>query len=114
MKCARNGGATAPAVDGRIIDFEFALAAEAADHVDFSAHLRHRDFGAGRGHWGADGPTAGALGKRRSSEQCTGGQQHGSEGLESGLADDHYEPMLRKVVPGGRAALKKHLHSFAL
>src|SRR6266480_2460725 len=33
MKCARNGGATAPAAGGRIIDFEFALAAATAISV---------------------------------------------------------------------------------
>jgi len=63
MQRARNGGATVPAIDGRVVDFEFALTAETIDHVDFPAHLGRRDLGAGGRHRGAGGPTAGALGK---------------------------------------------------
>src|SRR5437870_11307385 len=83
MQRTRNGGAAAPAIGRRIVDFEFALAAEAADNVDFPAHLGHRHLGAGGGHWGADDPTANALGEGRSSEQGTAGQQH--------AADERYE-----------------------
>src|SRR5215510_2404914 len=79
MQRARNGGAAAPAVGRRIVDFEFALAAEAADNVDFPAHLGHRHLGAGGGHWGADGPTADALGEGRGSKQGTAGQQPAAE-----------------------------------
>jgi hypothetical protein len=75
MQCARNGGVAAPAVGRRIVDFEFALAAEAANNVDFPAHLGHRHLGSGGGHWGADGPTASALSEGRGSEQGTAGQQ---------------------------------------
>ena len=74
MQRARNGGAAAPAVPGRIVHFEFALAAEPADNVDFLAHLGHRHLGAGGGHWGADGPTASALGESRGNEQGTAGR----------------------------------------
>src|SRR4029453_13137967 len=74
-----NGSAAAPAIGRRIVDFEFALAAEAADNVDFPAHLGHRHLGAGGGHWGADDPTADALGEGRGSEQGTAGQQHAAE-----------------------------------
>src|SRR5262245_38627345 len=35
MQRTRNGSAAAPAIGRRIVDFEFALAAEAADNVDF-------------------------------------------------------------------------------
>ena len=35
MQRERNGGATVPAIDGRVVDFEFALTAETTDHVDF-------------------------------------------------------------------------------
>src|SRR5438876_9694199 len=83
MQRARNGGATAPAVGRRIVDFKFALAAEAADNVDLPPHLGHRHLGAGGGHWGADDPTADALGEGRGSEQGTAGQQH--------AADERYE-----------------------
>src|SRR5437899_10972213 len=83
MQRTRNGGAAAPAIGRRIVDFEFALAAEAADNVDFPAHLGHRHLGAGGGHWGADDPTADALGEGRGSEQGTAGQQH--------AADERYE-----------------------
>src|SRR6266508_3936909 len=79
MQRTRNGGATAPAIRRRIVDFEFALAAEAADNVDFPAHLGHRHLGAGGGHWGADDPAADALGEGRGSEQGTAGQQHAAE-----------------------------------
>src|SRR5262245_1458743 len=79
MQRARNGNATAPAVGGRIVDFKFALAAEAADNVDFPAHLGHRHLGAGGGHWGADDPTADALGEGRGSEWGTAGQQPAAE-----------------------------------
>jgi hypothetical protein len=41
-----------------VVDFEFALAAEAADNIDFPAHLGHRDLGAGRRHRGAAGHAA--------------------------------------------------------
>src|SRR5262245_6041597 len=79
MQRTRNGGAATPAIGGRIVDFEFALAAEAADNVDFPAHLGHRHLGAGGGHWGADDPTADALGEGRGSEQGTAGQQHATD-----------------------------------
>ena len=58
--------------------------AEAAHHVDFPAHLGHRDLRAGGRHWGAGGPVSAALGKRRRSEQDAGGQQRGSECRISG------------------------------
>src|SRR3954471_12931393 len=35
MQCARNGSAAAPAVSGRIVHLQLALAAEASDDVDF-------------------------------------------------------------------------------
>src|SRR5262245_21832867 len=79
MQRTRNGGAATPAIGGRIVDFEFALAAEAADDVDFPAHLGHRHLGAGGGHWGADDPAADALGEGRGSEEGTAGQQHAAE-----------------------------------
>src|SRR6266566_773042 len=79
MQRTRNGGATAPAIVRRIVDFEFALAAEAADNVNFPAHLGHRHLGAGGGHWGADDPTADALGEGRGSEQGTAGQRHAAD-----------------------------------
>jgi hypothetical protein len=46
MHRARNGSAAAPSVGGGIVDLELALAMEAAHHIDFPAHLGHRDFGA--------------------------------------------------------------------
>jgi hypothetical protein len=51
MQRAWNGGAAAPAVGSRIVDLEFPLAAEPADHVDFPTHLGHRHVSADRGHW---------------------------------------------------------------
>src|SRR5262245_18992860 len=79
MQRTRNGSAAAPAIGRRIVDFEFALAAEAAYNVDFPAHLGHRHLGAGGRHWGADDPTADALSEGRGSEQGTAGQQHAAE-----------------------------------
>jgi hypothetical protein len=75
MQRARNGGAAAPAVGGRIEHFELALATKPADNVDLAAHLGHRHLSAGRTLLGADGPTAGALGKGRGGQQGTAGQQ---------------------------------------
>ena len=83
MQRARNGGAAAPAVGGRIVDFELALAAEPADHVDFAVHLGHRHLGARGGHRGARGPAAGALRQGRGTEERSADQQRRSEGLES-------------------------------
>ena len=49
------------AIGARIVHYEFTLAAEAADNIDFPVHLGHRDLSAGGGHWG-----------RRSNGQCFG------------------------------------------
>jgi hypothetical protein len=49
MQRTPNGSAAAPAIGGRIGYFEFALQ-EAADHLDFLAHVGDRDLGAGRRH----------------------------------------------------------------
>src|SRR5215475_172382 len=84
--------AAAPAVGARIIHFEFALATEAADNVDFTAHLGHRHLGAGGGHWGADDPTADALGEGRGSEQGTAGQQHAAEKRDEFASPHHSIP----------------------
>src|SRR5262245_55282466 len=89
MQRARNGGAAAPAVGRRIVDFEFALAAEAADNVDFPAHLGHRHLGAGGGHWGADDPTADTLGEGHGSEHGAAGKQHAAEKRDE-VAAPHY------------------------
>ena len=78
--------AAAPAVGDRIVDFEFSLAAEPADHVDFPAHLGHRHLGPCRGHRERRWSTADTLGKGRSSEQGTAEEQRCSEGFEPGLS----------------------------
>src|SRR5215475_2662317 len=98
MQRARNGGPTAPAVGRQIVDFKFALAAEAADNVDFPAHLGHRHLGAGGGHWGADGPTANVLGEGRGSAQGTAGQQPAAE------QRDELAPSIKKMTGHGTAA----------
>jgi hypothetical protein len=84
MQRAWNGGAAAPAVGGRIVDFEFPFPAEPADHVDFPTHLGHPHLSADRGHWGAGGPTADTLGKSHGSEQGTADEQRCGEGFELG------------------------------
>src|SRR6516165_10384925 len=89
MQRARNWGAAAPAIGRRIVDFEFALTAEAADNVDFPAHLGHRHLGAGGGHWGADDPAADTLGEGRGSEQGTAGQQHAAEKRDEFASPHH-------------------------
>src|SRR5215475_6620755 len=76
----------------RIIHFEFALATEAADNVDFTAHLGHRHLGAGGGHWGADDPTADALGEGRGNEQGTARQQHAAEKRDEFASPHHSIP----------------------
>src|SRR5262245_41694996 len=63
------------AIGARIVHFEFTLAAEAADNIDFPVHLGHRDLSAGGGHWGAGGPTANALAEGRPTEQGTAEQR---------------------------------------
>src|SRR5438034_9550679 len=93
MQRTRNGGAAAPAIGRRIVDFEFALAAEVANNVDFPGHLGHRHLGAGGGHWGADYPTADTLGGERGSEQGTAGPQHAAE-QDDELAPLHTERSL--------------------
>src|SRR6516162_946339 len=92
MQRARNWGAAAPAIGRRIVDFEFALATEAADNVDFPAHLGHRHLGTGGGHWGADDPTADTLGEGRGSEQGTAGQQHAAEKHDEFASPHHSIP----------------------
>ena len=74
MDRAGDGRAAAPAVGGGVIDFQFELAAEAAEHVDLAAHLGDRDLGALRGHGGARRPAAGALGQCRRCEQHRGNE----------------------------------------
>src|SRR5262249_38730380 len=92
MQRTRNGGATPPAVGARIIHFEFALATEAADNIDFPAHLGHRHLGAGGGHWGADDPATDALGEGRDNEQGTAGYQHAAEKCDEFAAPHHSIP----------------------
>src|SRR6266566_1063982 len=101
MQRTRNGGATAPAIRRRIVDFEFALAAEAADNVDFPAHLGHRHLGAGGGHWGANDPSADALGEGRGSEQGTAGQQHAAEKRDEFASPHHSIPRLPPFAERG-------------
>src|SRR6516162_11190538 len=92
MQRARNWGAAAPAIGRRIVDFEFALATEAADNVDFPAHLGHRHLGTGGGHWGADDATADTLGEGRGSKQGTAGQQHAAEKHDEFASPHHSIP----------------------
>jgi hypothetical protein len=79
MQRTWNGGAAALAIGRRIADFEFALAADSADNVDFPAHLNHRHLGTGGGHWRANGPMADAFCEGLCSAQGTAGQQPASE-----------------------------------
>src|SRR5262249_46800668 len=92
MQRARNGGAAAPAIGRRIVDFEFALAAEAAHNVAFPAPLGHRPLGAGGGHWGANDPTADTLGGGRGGEQGTASQQHAAEKRDEFASPHHSTP----------------------
>jgi hypothetical protein len=79
MQRAWNGGAAAPTVGRRIVDFKFALAAESADNIDFPAHLGHRHLGTGGGHWGADGPMPETFWEGCCGAQGTARQQPATE-----------------------------------
>jgi hypothetical protein len=46
MHLAREACPAAPAVGGLIVDFELALAAKPADHIDLAIHLGDRHLGA--------------------------------------------------------------------
>src|SRR3954447_11992124 len=82
MQGARNGSAAAPALSGGIVRLQLALAAEASDDVDFSAHLGCRDLRAGRGHRRTDGPAPGALRPGRGSHYAYRKRRSGQ--LETG------------------------------
>src|SRR6266478_6954270 len=90
--CRSKSRGTAATIGARIVHFEFALAAEAADNIDFPAHFGHRYLGAGGGHWSADGPTANALGEGRPSEQGTAGQR------------DELAPVAHSITSSARAS----------
>src|SRR5262249_46892302 len=72
MQRAWNGGASAPTVGRRIVDFKFALAA-------FPAHLGHRPLGTGGGHGGADGPMPDPFWEGCRGAQGTARQQPATE-----------------------------------
>ena len=84
MQRARDRGAAAPAVGGRIVDLELALAAEAADHVDLAVHLGDRHLGARGRHRRAGGPAALPCASAAAANSGAAGQYRRGEGLELG------------------------------
>jgi hypothetical protein len=65
MHGVREGGAAAPAVRARIVDFELALAAESAHHENPAADFGSRDLGSLGRHRRAARPVSPALGECR-------------------------------------------------